>query len=115
MVCSSTLSLSRGGSVPPLVRPHLDYAVQFWFPHYYKNDVGLLESVQRRMIKKIQGMRDIPYGRRLRLLSLDSLERGRLRGNLKEVLSGIGVMTKGMEANFLGSVTRMEREITGSV
>ena len=59
-----------------LVRPHLDYAVQFWSPHYRK-DIGLLESVQRRMTKRIQGMRDIPYERRLRLLNLHSLEKHR--------------------------------------
>ena len=35
-----------------LVRSHLDYAVQFWSP-YYRMDIGLLESVQRRMIKMI--------------------------------------------------------------
>ena len=44
-----------------LVRPHLDYEVQFW-------------SLQRRMTKMIEGIRNFSYERRLKLLKLYSLE-----------------------------------------
>ena len=77
-----------------LVRPHLDYAAQFWSP-YYRMDIGLLESVQRRMTKMIEGMRNFPYERRLKLLNLHSLERRRVRGDLIEVFKWFRGYNKG--------------------
>ena len=70
-----------------LVRPHLDYAVQFWSP-YYRKDIDSLEAVQRRMTKMIQGLRNLSYKDRLKRLNLHSLERRRVRGDLIEVLNG---------------------------
>ena len=43
-----------------LVRPHLDYAVQFWSP-YYRMDINRLEAIQRRMTKMISGIRNLEY------------------------------------------------------
>ena len=40
-----------------LVRPHLDYAVQLLSP-YRRMDIILLESVQRRMTKMIERIRN---------------------------------------------------------
>ena len=56
-----------------LVRPHLEYSVQFWSPHYQK-DVEALERVQKRFTRMLSGMEGISYEERLEKLGLLSLE-----------------------------------------
>ena len=73
------------------VRPHLEYSIQAWRPHFRK-DINMLEAVQRRATRMVPYLKKLDYKDRLKELNLYSVERRYMRGDMIEVykiLNGI--------------------------
>ncbi len=83
MVQRSFCKLSKTTFIPycALVRQHLEYSMEANAPTM-RADINLLERAQPFATRLVRGLRQVPYGARLRQLNLFSLERRRLRTDL---------------------------------
>ena len=66
------------------VRHHLEQCVQAWSPWYAK-DCDLLESVQKRAVNMVKGLRATTYDGKLKELKLPSLTARRTRGDMIQI------------------------------
>jgi len=92
------------------VRPHPEYCCQVWSPHYSKN-IKLLEGVQHRATKLINGMDNLHYEERLRRSGLMTLETRTVRGDLIEVFKFINGAILLKQIYFLNMIRVTEEAI----
>jgi len=64
-----------------LVRPHLEYCVTVWYP-YLQKDLNAIENVLRRSTKRINGLSEIEYEERLKLVNIPSMKYRLIRGDM---------------------------------
>ena len=63
------------------ILPIVSYCSPVWSPHKI-TDILHLESVQRLFTRRLPGFEDLPYGKRLAELNLQTLEKRRLYADL---------------------------------
>ena len=83
-----------------MVRPHLDYCSSVRCPHLQK-DINLLEKVQKRATRMVEGFRGMDYLSRLKGMMLTTLEARRLRADLIEVFKIVKGFEGLREGDFL--------------
>ena len=66
------------------VRPHLEYAQSVWSP-YLEKHIKMIENVQIRATKSVDGLSHLEYEERLRKLKLPTLKYRRKRGDMIEI------------------------------
>ena len=92
-----------------LVRPNLEYAQVVWSPKLRKY-VHMLENVQRRATRLIDGYRNLTYEERLRKLGLPTLEYRRLANDMIEVYKHLHVYDESTVCDKLTLRSRPNRK-----
>ena len=84
------------------VRPILEYCCTTWAPHFIK-DHKEIEKVQKRATKLVKSISHLPYGERLKKLSLTTLYYRRQRADVLHVFRIIKGIDKLDIGNFFGN------------
>ena len=75
------------------VRPHLEYAQVVWAPHSRKL-INLIENVQIRATKLVDGLGSLSYTERLQKLNLPTLVHRRTRGAMIELYKHFNIYSR---------------------
>ena len=104
-----------------LVRPILEYGNAVWSPSLRKH-INLIENVQRRFTKKIVGISNQDYEKRLQITNLPSLEFRRLRGDMIETfklthgfydpITSVHLITMHENKNTRGHPYKLAKQLT---
>ena len=82
-----------------LVRPSLDYCIQVWKP-YMQKDVLLLEKVQKRFTKMVEGCKGIQYESRMNKLGITTIAERHTRADMIQAYKIINDKRKIFSAHF---------------
>ena len=91
------------------VRPHLEYAQAVWSPHLLKH-IRMIENVQVRATKLVDGIKGLNYEERLKKLDLPTLTYRRARGDMIELYKHFHTYDKVTLSSSFQHQTRMSRK-----
>ena len=91
------------------VRPHLEYAQAVWSPNL-KKYINLIENVQIRATKYVDGFKDLDYPDILRKLELPTLMYRRARGDMIEIFKHFHVYDKSVISESFRPKERVSRK-----
>ena len=93
-----------------LIRPHLEYANQIWYPNLKKHKTSI-ENLQRRATRLVGSLRGLSYEERLRELKLPTTEYRRQRGRMIEIFKIInGMYDESAAGNLIQFIERNSRK-----
>ena len=94
-----------------MIQSRLDYCSQLWSPHL-ASDINRLEDIQRKYSASIEGMENLNYRQRLKVLKLNSQERRRDRYTIIFIWKVAMGLTDGYPMEFTSTANRRGRECT---
>ena len=87
------------------VRSYFDYATSIWSPYKQKYK-DAIENMQRRAVKQLPRMKDIPYQERLEKLKLQTQAYRRTRGDMIEVYK----LLQGKYDSDVSNIVKLHRD-----